>query len=91
MSRKLQIEVREALRRLVVTLPGTSYGMEFVDTNGRLGLISGFGRDDKTAPITVREFAELAEKAAKEKARELGWLSRRGLAPRAWVDKHLKR
>jgi hypothetical protein len=46
------IEVRETLRRLIVTMPGTRYAMEFAQTDGRLGLLSGFGHDDKKAPIT---------------------------------------
>ena len=91
MPPKLEIEVREALRRLVVTMPGTRYGMEFADSNGRLGLMSGFGRDDKKAPITAREFAVLAERAAREKALELGWSTQPGMRSRAWVDKHAKR
>jgi hypothetical protein len=64
MSPKLQIEVREAVRRLVVTMPGTRYSMEFADNNGRLGLMSGFGQNDKRVSLTAREFAVLAEKAA---------------------------
>jgi hypothetical protein len=46
------IEVRETLRRLIVTMPGTRYAMEFAQTDVRLGLLSGFGHDDKKAPIT---------------------------------------
>jgi hypothetical protein len=37
--------------------------------------VSGFGHDDEKAPITTRQFASLAEKAAKEKASELGWFA----------------
>ena len=66
LASQLQIEVRENLRRICVTMPGTHYGMEFADANGRLGLLSGFG--PKSAPITTREFAVLAEGAAKRKA-----------------------
>jgi hypothetical protein len=84
---RLNIEVRETLRRLIVTMPGTRYAMEFAQTDGRLGLVSGFGRDDTKATITSRQFAALAEKAANEKARELGWSAKRGIASRAWVDK----
>jgi hypothetical protein len=89
-QRKLEIEVRDTLRRLIVTMPGTHYAMEFAQTDGRLGLVSGFGYDDKKAPITSHQFAVLAEKAAKEKARELGWsIQRRGGL--AKVDKQFKR
>jgi hypothetical protein len=91
MSPKLQIEVREALRRLLVTMPGTRYSMEFVDSNGRLGLMSGFGQDDKGVPLTAREFAGHAEKAAREKALELGWSKQPGMRSRAWVEKRAKR
>ena len=31
-QRKLEIEVRETLRRLIVTMPGTGYSMEFAQT-----------------------------------------------------------
>ena len=90
-QRKLEIEVRETLRRLIVTMPGTRYAMEFAQTDGRLGLVSGFGHDDKTAPLTSRQFAALAENAAKDKARELGWSAQRGISSRAWVDKSPER
>jgi hypothetical protein len=89
-SSQLEIEVRETLRRLLVTMPGTRYGMEFGDVNGRLALLSGFGPNDKSAPITAREFAALAERAAKKKALELGWSARRA-GSKAWIDKAPKR
>ena len=82
MSPKLQIEVREALHRLVVTMPGTRYSMEFADNNGRL---------DKRVSLTAREFAVLAEKAAREKALELGWSKQPGMRSRAWAEKQAKR
>jgi hypothetical protein len=91
MSPKLQIEVREAVRRLVVTMPGTRYSMEFADNNGRLGLMSGFGQNDKRVSLTACEFAVLAEKAAREKALELGWSKQPGMRSRAWVEKQAKR
>ena len=47
---RLNIEVRETLRRLIVTMPGTQYAMEFAQTEGRLGLVSGFGHEDRKAP-----------------------------------------
>jgi hypothetical protein len=75
---RLNIEVRETLRRLIVTMPGTRYAMEFAQTDGRLGLLSGFGHNDKKAPITSSQFAALAEKAAKDKACEMGWSAQRG-------------
>ena len=90
-SSRLQIEVRETLRRLLVTMPGTRYGMEFGDVNGRLALLSGFGPNDKSAPITAREFAALAERAAKKlEALELGSSARRA-GSKAWIDKAPKR
>ena len=76
---KLEVEVRETLRRLIVRMPGTGYAMEFAQTGGRLGLVSGFGHDDAKAPITSSQFAALAEKAAREKALELGWPTQRGV------------
>jgi hypothetical protein len=88
---RLDVEVHETLRRLIVTMPGTRYAMEFAETDGRLGLVSGFGLDDKKAAITSRQFAALAERAAQEKAQELGWSARRGVAARAGVDKSHKR
>ena len=74
---RLDIEVHDTLRRLIVTMPGSKYAMEFAQLNDRLGLVSGFGPDDKTAKISSREFAALAEKAAKHKAQELGWSAKR--------------
>jgi hypothetical protein len=31
-------------------------------------------RSDLTAPISLREFVDLADQAAADKARELGWI-----------------
>jgi hypothetical protein len=78
--RKLEIEVHAILRRLIVRMPGTKYVMEFAPVNDRLGVVSGFGPDDTRAQITCLEFA--IEKAAKEKARELGWSGPRNNASR---------
>jgi hypothetical protein len=41
MTPKLEVEVRETLRRLIVRMPGTRYAMEFAQTGGRLCLVSG--------------------------------------------------
>jgi hypothetical protein len=76
---------------LKLTMPGTRYSMEFADNNGRLGLMSGFGQNDKRVSLTAREFAVLAEKAAREKALELGWSKQPGMRSRAWVEKQAKR
>jgi hypothetical protein len=85
-QRQLEIEVRETLRRLI----GHPLRYGVAQTDSRLGLVSGFGHDDEKAPITTRQFASLAEKAAKEKASELGWFAPRG-GRGVWVDKHFKR
>jgi hypothetical protein len=84
MTPKLEVEVRETLRRLIVRMPGTRYAMEFAQTGGRLGLVSGFGPDDGKAPLTSHQFAAFAEKSAKEKALELGWSIQRGVGSKAW-------
>lgn len=84
MTPKLEVEVRETLRRLIVSMPGTRYAMEFAQIGGRLGLVSGFGPDDAKAPLTFHQFAPFAEKSAKEKALELGWSTQRGVGSIAW-------
>jgi hypothetical protein len=76
-QRKIEIEVRADLRRLLVTMPGSHYVMEFAQIANRLGLVSGFGPDDKKARVTSCQFAALAEKAAKDKASKLGWSTQR--------------
>ena len=87
--RKVEIEVRADLRRLLVTMPGSRYVMEFAQIDNRLGLMSGFGPDDKKARVTSCQFAALAEKAALDKANELGWSTQR-TRPRVWGDKQFK-
>jgi hypothetical protein len=70
----LQIEVQEALRRIIVKMPGTAYETSFGLIPRGLCFLSGFGQDDRKARITSQEFTVIAKAAATEKARELGWL-----------------
>ena len=60
-NRKLEIEVHETLRRLIVAMPGIHYTMEFAQIESRLGLVCGFGHDDENARISSSQFASLAE------------------------------
>jgi hypothetical protein len=69
----LQIEVQETLRRIVVTMPRTTYNATFGLISRGLCLLSGFGPDDRKASIASHEFAVMAGTAATEKARQLGW------------------
>jgi len=69
----LQIEVQETLRRIVVTMPRTTYDATFGQIARGLCLLGGFGPDDHRASIASHEFAVMAKTAATEKARELGW------------------
>ena len=71
----LQIEVQEVLRRIIVKMPGAAYETRFGLIPRGLCLLSGFGPDDRKAPITSQEFTVMAKAAATEKARELGWLT----------------
>jgi hypothetical protein len=80
----LQIEVQEDLRRIVVTLPHTSYEMRFGLIARGLCPLSGFGRNDPKAPITSHEFTIMAKAAAIEKARELGWPTEGEARQRTW-------
>jgi hypothetical protein len=36
---RLDVEVHETLRRLIVTMPGTRYAMEFAETDGALAMM----------------------------------------------------
>jgi hypothetical protein len=78
----LQIEVQEALRRIIVKMPGTAYEISFGLIPRGLCFLSGFGQ----ARITSQEFTVMAKAAATEKALELGWLTE-GKRQRGWADR----
>ena len=78
---KLQIEVQEDLRRIVVTLPHTSYEMRFGLIARGLCPLSGFGRNDPKAPITSHEFTIMPR---------LPQLRRRASWAGLWKAKHAK-
>jgi hypothetical protein len=62
---------------IIVTLPGTSYVVTYYRAAAfpqQLLTKSHSGREDKNTPITQAEFHARAWKAAKAKARELGWI-----------------
>jgi hypothetical protein len=82
----LQIEVQETLRRIVVKMPGTAYETIFGLIPRGLCFLSVFGPDDHKARITSQEFTLMAEAAATEKARELGWLTDEKRR-RVWTDR----
>jgi hypothetical protein len=82
----LQIEVQEALRRIIVKTPGAAYETMFGLMPRGLCFLSGFGPDDRKARITSQEFTVMAKAAATEKARELGWLTDEK-RQRGWADR----
>ena len=57
----LQIEVQEALRRIIVKTPGTAYETMFGLMPRGLCFLSGFGPDDRKARITSQEFTVMAK------------------------------
>ena len=62
---------------IVVTLPGTSYVVTYYRAAAfpqQLLTKSHSGREDEGAPITQAEFHAHAWKAARHKARALGWI-----------------
>jgi hypothetical protein len=74
---RLRVEVQGD--DIIVTLPGTSYVVTYYRAAAfpqQLLTKSHSGRDDEGAPMTQAEFHAHAWKAAKDKARELGWLVR---------------
>lgn len=83
----LQIEVQENLRRIIVTMPRSTYDAMFGLIPRGLCLLSGFGPDDRKASIPSHEFTLLARKAATTKARELGWLTQGERRATAWRDR----
>lgn len=87
----LHVEVQETLRRIIVTMPRTSYDATFGLIEHGLCLISGFGPNDRRAPIASHEFAVMARTAAVEKARELGWPTEGVRRTRAWRPTQAKR
>ena len=76
MSSHLQISADHNERKIVVTLSGTSFGMEFRMTAEGLAPASAPIVEDYNAPMTPNEFAQRAERAAKTMARQLGWLEK---------------
>jgi hypothetical protein len=63
---------------IVVTLPGTSYTVTYYRAASfPQQLLTKFhsGREEKGAPLSQVEFHARAWKAAKAKARELGWIA----------------
>jgi hypothetical protein len=71
----LSIEVQGD--EIVVTLPGTSYVVTYYRAAAfpqQLLTKSHSGREDEGAPMTQAEFHARAWKAARHKARALGWI-----------------
>lgn len=77
MAAKVGLSVAVQRDDIVVTLPGTSYVVTYYRTAvfpRQLLTKSHSGREDQDAPMTQAEFHARAWKAAKAKARELGWI-----------------
>jgi hypothetical protein len=71
---KLDVEVWGS--DIVITLPGTSYGVTYFKRKGSIGLLAKdiTNQDDPRIPMTSAEFLAKAWKLANNKARELGWI-----------------
>ncbi len=77
MAAKVGLSVAVQGDDIVVTLPGTSYVVTYYRAAAfprQLLTKSHSGREEQGAPMTQAEFHASAWKAAKAKARELGWI-----------------
>ena len=77
MTAKVGLRVEVQGDDIIVTLPGTSYVVTYYRATAfpqQLLTKSHSGREDQGAPMTQAEFHARAWKAAKAKARELGWI-----------------
>jgi hypothetical protein len=78
MAAKVSLSVEVQGDEIVVTLSGTSYVVTYYRAAAfpqQLLTRSHSGRDDEGAPMTQAEFHSRAWKAARHKARELGWIA----------------
>jgi hypothetical protein len=74
-SARLHIELQSD--EILVTLPGTSYSVVYFRRRGSPGLLAKdiVSKNDPRVPqMTVSQFLRQAERLAKDKARELGWI-----------------
>ena len=77
MAAKVSLSVEVQGDDIVVTLPGTSYVVTYYRATAfpqQLLTKSHSGREDQAGSMTQAEFHARAWKAAKAKARELGWI-----------------
>jgi hypothetical protein len=58
---------------LIVALPGTCFRATYRRKGAEMERTDCV-RSDLTAPISLREFVDLADQAAADKGRELGWI-----------------
>jgi hypothetical protein len=68
---KIKVEVRGS--DTIATMPGTTFNATYRRRDPGIERLN-FGRSDLGAPISLREFIVLADDAANEKARQLGWI-----------------
>ena len=77
MAAKVSLSVEVQGDDIVVTLPGTSYVVTYYRAAAfpqQLLTKSHSGREDEGAPMTQGEFHARAWKAARRRARALGWI-----------------
>ena len=77
MATKVGLHVEVQGDDIVVTLPGTSYVVTYYRATAfpqQLLTKSHSGREVENAPMTQAEFHARAWKAARHKARALGWI-----------------
>ena len=60
---------------MVVTMPATSYSITYLKLHDVPWLVASDIRDDPDSPISRFTFRAQAWTAAKDKARELGWIA----------------
>jgi hypothetical protein len=73
---RLKLEMHDGA--IVISLPGTNYQVTYRRPADSPGMSASHNlMDDEDAPITPFEFLERAWGIARDKARELGWMSPR--------------
>ena len=69
---RLNIEVEDKV--IIVTLPGTTFRVNYSKPNKSDGLVAFGVRGDKDAGVSQVDFLARAWRVANDKARELGWI-----------------
>ena len=68
----LHVEVHSG--EIIITLPGTKFMVTYYKSDGPQLVAKSNWTDDADASVTLGEFRARAWTAARDKARELGWI-----------------